>query len=189
MVYHNDLPWTHIAYRMAGTNVEFGLDCTLTKRFHISFCLRLYWIRLWYIWTALHQHLSIHWYRLAGVSWVLLFRNHYSLHWMNELRLYWIVHCFWCRSTQEVVADAVIPTLRILFNAPASSPLAEVNVNNVVELLVQLTNHRHIVQNNDTEIVVMGKIILAKIHTLHYCVANISKFVSWYFLVPSYISF
>ncbi len=41
--------------------------------------------------------------------------------------------------------EAFLPTLRTLFKAPASSPLSEVNVNNVVDLMVQLTNARHLV--------------------------------------------
>ena len=41
--------------------------------------------------------------------------------------------------------EAFLPTLRTLFNAPPSSPLAEVNVNNVADLMVQLTNARHLV--------------------------------------------
>lgn len=44
------------------------------------------------------------------------------------------------RSNQIVMEEAFMPTLRTLLNAPATSPLAEVDVNNVAELLVQLTN-------------------------------------------------
>jgi hypothetical protein len=36
-----------------------------------------------------------------------------------------------------------MPTLRALFDAPATSPLAEVKVANVAELLVELTDVRH----------------------------------------------
>ena len=49
------------------------------------------------------------------------------------------------RANQEVMEEAFLPTLRTLFNAPPSSPLAEVNVNNVADLMVQLTNARHLV--------------------------------------------
>lgn len=35
--------------------------------------------------------------------------------------------------------ESFLPTVRTLMNAPATSPLAEVDVNNVVELLVELT--------------------------------------------------
>ncbi|XP_046850620.1 condensin complex subunit 3-like isoform X2 [Xenia sp. Carnegie-2017] len=44
------------------------------------------------------------------------------------------------RSNQEQIADAVLPTLRTLFNAPTSSPLAQIDVANVAELLVHLTS-------------------------------------------------
>ncbi|MED6247298.1 hypothetical protein ATANTOWER_022637 [Ataeniobius toweri] len=43
------------------------------------------------------------------------------------------------RSHQEVVEESFLPTVRTLLNAPATSPLAEVDINNVVELLVELT--------------------------------------------------
>jgi Nuclear condensing complex subunits, C-term domain len=36
-----------------------------------------------------------------------------------------------------------MPTIRALFDAPATSPLAEVKVANVAELLVELTDVRH----------------------------------------------
>jgi len=43
------------------------------------------------------------------------------------------------RQTHECVEAAFLPTLRVLFNAPRSSPLASVNINNVVELMVSIT--------------------------------------------------
>ncbi|KAM6940561.1 condensin complex subunit 3 [Xenentodon cancila] len=43
------------------------------------------------------------------------------------------------RAHQEVVEESFLPTVKTLLNAPATSPLAEVDVNNVVELLVELT--------------------------------------------------
>ncbi|XP_029920292.1 condensin complex subunit 3 [Myripristis murdjan] len=43
------------------------------------------------------------------------------------------------RAHQEVVEECFLPTIRTLMNAPATSPLAEVDINNVVELLVELT--------------------------------------------------
>uniref|UniRef100_A0A8C8SBV0 Non-SMC condensin I complex subunit G n=1 Tax=Pelusios castaneus TaxID=367368 RepID=A0A8C8SBV0_9SAUR len=43
------------------------------------------------------------------------------------------------RTNQECFEDAFLPTLRTLFNAPASSPLAEIDISNVSELLVDLT--------------------------------------------------
>ncbi|KAL3996452.1 insulin-like growth factor-binding protein 6 [Sarotherodon galilaeus] len=43
------------------------------------------------------------------------------------------------RAHQEVVEESFLPTVRTLMNAPATSPLAEVDINNVVELFVELT--------------------------------------------------
>ncbi|KAK9540184.1 hypothetical protein VZT92_002653 [Zoarces viviparus] len=43
------------------------------------------------------------------------------------------------RVHQEVVEEGFLPTVRTLMNAPATSPLAEVDINNVVEILVDLT--------------------------------------------------
>uniref|UniRef100_A0A665VRV1 Nuclear condensin complex subunit 3 C-terminal domain-containing protein n=1 Tax=Echeneis naucrates TaxID=173247 RepID=A0A665VRV1_ECHNA len=43
------------------------------------------------------------------------------------------------RAHQEVVEESFLLTVRTLMNAPATSPLAEVDVSNVVELLVELT--------------------------------------------------
>jgi condensin complex subunit 3 len=55
------------------------------------------------------------------------------------------------------VEEAFLPTLRTLLNAPATSPLAEVDVNNVAELLVQLTNTKLLTANqNNTEISLVG---------------------------------
>ncbi|XP_068448289.1 condensin complex subunit 3 [Clinocottus analis] len=43
------------------------------------------------------------------------------------------------RVHQEGLEEAFLPTVRTMMNAPATSPLAEVDINNVVELLVELT--------------------------------------------------
>ncbi|KAJ3594231.1 hypothetical protein NHX12_006562 [Muraenolepis orangiensis] len=43
------------------------------------------------------------------------------------------------RAHQEVIAECFLPTIRTLMNAPGTSPLAEVEPSNVVELLVELT--------------------------------------------------
>uniref|UniRef100_A0A667WPW7 Non-SMC condensin I complex, subunit G n=1 Tax=Myripristis murdjan TaxID=586833 RepID=A0A667WPW7_9TELE len=50
------------------------------------------------------------------------------------------------RAHQEVVEECFLPTIRTLMNAPATSPLAEVDINNVVELLVELTRPSQIKQ-------------------------------------------
>lgn len=46
---------------------------------------------------------------------------------------------FFNRTNQECFEEAFFPTLQTLANAPASSPLAEIDVTNVTELLVDLT--------------------------------------------------
>ncbi|XP_051475958.1 condensin complex subunit 3 [Apus apus] len=43
------------------------------------------------------------------------------------------------RSNQECFEEAYLPTLQTLLNAPVTSPLAEIDVSNVSELLVDLT--------------------------------------------------
>ncbi|NXY18527.1 CND3 protein, partial [Atrichornis clamosus] len=43
------------------------------------------------------------------------------------------------RSNQECFEEAYVPTLQTLLNAPATSPLAKVDISNVSELLVDLT--------------------------------------------------
>ncbi|XP_009646327.1 condensin complex subunit 3 [Egretta garzetta] len=43
------------------------------------------------------------------------------------------------RSNQECFEEAYLPTLQTLLNAPATSPLAEIDISNVSELLVDLT--------------------------------------------------
>ncbi|XP_014662926.1 PREDICTED: condensin complex subunit 3-like [Priapulus caudatus] len=49
------------------------------------------------------------------------------------------VFAFASRANQECVAEAFLPTLQTLFDAPLSSPLAEVNDTNVAKLMVDLT--------------------------------------------------
>lgn len=54
-----------------------------------------------------------------------------------------------------------MPTLRTLFSAPTSSPLAQIDVSNVAELMVLLTSDKHIntsqtamrIKNNDDDTV------------------------------------
>jgi len=47
------------------------------------------------------------------------------------------------RCNQELIAEAMLPTLRALFDAPSTSPLAEVKVANVADLLIELTDVQH----------------------------------------------
>uniref|UniRef100_A0A3B4B2L3 UVR domain-containing protein n=1 Tax=Periophthalmus magnuspinnatus TaxID=409849 RepID=A0A3B4B2L3_9GOBI len=50
------------------------------------------------------------------------------------------------RAHQEVIENSFLPTVRTLLNAPVTSPLAEVDINNVVELLVELTRHSALIK-------------------------------------------
>ncbi|KAK3094775.1 hypothetical protein FSP39_006096 [Pinctada imbricata] len=68
-------------------------------------------------------------------------------HLRHCLGTFFPIFAFAGRSNQEVVEDAFLPTLKTLLNAPTSSPLAEVNVENVAELLVQLSNARLLMEN------------------------------------------
>uniref|UniRef100_A0A672FJW0 Nuclear condensin complex subunit 3 C-terminal domain-containing protein n=1 Tax=Salarias fasciatus TaxID=181472 RepID=A0A672FJW0_SALFA len=52
------------------------------------------------------------------------------------------------RAHQEVVEDSFLPTVRTLLNAPATSPLAEVDITNVVELFVELTRPSSLIKPN-----------------------------------------
>ena len=46
---------------------------------------------------------------------------------------------FFHREAHECVEASLLPVLRVLFNAPVSSPFAAVNVANVAELIVSVT--------------------------------------------------
>ncbi|XP_009077639.1 PREDICTED: condensin complex subunit 3, partial [Acanthisitta chloris] len=55
------------------------------------------------------------------------------------LGVFFPLFAFADRSNQECFEEAYFPTLQTLLNAPATSPLSEVDVSNVSELLVDLT--------------------------------------------------
>ncbi|KAG8510326.1 Condensin complex subunit 3, partial [Galemys pyrenaicus] len=55
------------------------------------------------------------------------------------LGVFFPVFAYASRTNQECFEDAFLPTLQTLANAPASSPLAEIDITNVAELLVDLT--------------------------------------------------
>uniref|UniRef100_A0A8D3BTM7 Non-SMC condensin I complex, subunit G n=1 Tax=Scophthalmus maximus TaxID=52904 RepID=A0A8D3BTM7_SCOMX len=59
------------------------------------------------------------------------------------------------RAHQEVVEESFLPTVRTVMNAPATSPLAEVDISNVVELLVELTRPSALIKpSTNTEVCV-----------------------------------
>lgn len=53
----------------------------------------------------------------------------------------------YCSSHQESFEEAFLPTLQTLFNAPMSSPLAEISDSNVAQFLVHLTDFRNLKQD------------------------------------------
>ncbi|NXC38737.1 CND3 protein, partial [Penelope pileata] len=54
------------------------------------------------------------------------------------LGVFFPLYAYANRSNQECFEEAYLPTLRTLLNAPATSPLAEIDIGNVSELLVDL---------------------------------------------------
>jgi len=62
-----------------------------------------------------------------------VFKESYAFSLVTYLEL------FFNRTNQECFEEAFLPTLQTLANAPASSPLAEIDITNVAELLVDLT--------------------------------------------------
>ncbi|KAG8591533.1 hypothetical protein GDO81_000208 [Engystomops pustulosus] len=66
------------------------------------------------------------------------------------LGVFFPIFAYSCRTNQECFAEAFFPTLQTLFNAPASSPLADVDVSNVAELLVDLTRPSGLKQKSKT---------------------------------------
>ncbi|XP_078359066.1 condensin complex subunit 3-like [Oculina patagonica] len=67
------------------------------------------------------------------------------------LGVFFPVFAFASSTNQELVEEAFLPTLKTLFSAPVSSPLASVNINNVAELLVDLTNSKYLEKGNSVD--------------------------------------
>ncbi|XP_008109506.1 condensin complex subunit 3 isoform X2 [Anolis carolinensis] len=57
----------------------------------------------------------------------------------HSLGVFFPLFAYSNRANQECFEEAFLPTLHILFNAPVTSPLSEVDISNVAELLVDLT--------------------------------------------------
>ncbi|CAG5940268.1 unnamed protein product [Menidia menidia] len=68
------------------------------------------------------------------------------------------------RAHQEVVEESFLPTIRTLVNAPATSPLAEVDIGNVVELIVELTRQSALIRppSNTEEVCVHDYLAVVK---------------------------
>ncbi|XP_039258704.2 condensin complex subunit 3-like [Styela clava] len=58
---------------------------------------------------------------------------------LNKISCFLDFYPYMCKATHNCLEEAFLPTLRTLFEAPNSSPLASVNIQNVAELLVHLT--------------------------------------------------
>lgn len=81
----------------------------------------------------------------------------------------------WVRVHQEVVEESFLPTVRTLMNAPATSPLAEVDINNVVELFVELTRPSALIKpSTNTEV-----------RSLAYQPVSIPGILYWFLVVLS----
>ena len=52
------------------------------------------------------------------------------------------------RAHQECIEESFLPTIRTLTQAPATSPLAEVDASNVAELLIELTRSSVLIRPN-----------------------------------------
>ncbi|XP_068710176.1 condensin complex subunit 3-like [Montipora foliosa] len=86
------------------------------------------------------------------------------------LGVFFPVFAFASRTNQELVEEAFLPTLQTLFSAPTSSPLASVNINNVAELLVELTDSKYLTKKTGNSI---DTTEVASIHvSLSLAVAN-----------------
>lgn len=72
------------------------------------------------------------------------------------------------RCNQEIIEESFLPTLKTIISAPLSSPLAEVNADNVAELMVQLTNSKLLMenQNNNEEQITVSFVCLFLKHDL-----------------------
>ena len=62
--------------------------------------------------------------------------------------------------------ETFLPVVKTLLNAPTSSPLSRVNVSNVIDLLVQLTDVRNLAQFNVTTDKSRDNVLNAMVGTL-----------------------
>ncbi|XP_067944835.1 condensin complex subunit 3-like isoform X2 [Watersipora subatra] len=67
------------------------------------------------------------------------------------LGVFFPVFAFADRSNQIQIEKAFLPTLNIIFDAPNSSPLSDIDDQNVMELLVQLTNPRDVKEQTSAD--------------------------------------
>lgn len=60
------------------------------------------------------------------------------------------LYCF--RANQTQVEEAFLPTLQVIFDAPNTSPLSDIDEYNVAELLVQLTDPKQLSSKSQTDL-------------------------------------
>lgn len=58
---------------------------------------------------------------------------------LNKISCFLDAYPYMCRANHNCVEEAFLPTLRTLFDAPNSSPLASVSIQNVAQLMIHLT--------------------------------------------------
>jgi len=71
------------------------------------------------------------------------------------------------------VEEAFLPTLLTLMNAPATSPLSEVNINNVAQLLIQLTNSHHLVKCHGLSVTDITQVSVVTVHLARKCLLSV----------------
>lgn len=76
---------------------------------------------------------------------------------------------FLSRSHQEIIEETFLPVVKTLLNAPMSSPLSKVNVGNVMDLLIQLTDVRNLAQFNITIETSQNNLLESLVRKKSYC--------------------
>ncbi|XP_041369483.1 condensin complex subunit 3-like isoform X2 [Gigantopelta aegis] len=92
--------------------------------------------------SKLVSHLLLLWYNPVTED---------DSHLRHCLGAFFPVFAFACRTNQELFEEAFIPTLNTILDAPTSSPLSEINAQNVSDLLIQLVNSKLIIANQNTQ--------------------------------------
>lgn len=77
-----------------------------------------------------------------------------DVHLRHCLGVFLPAFAFQSRKNQELVEESFLPSLRIITNAPPTSPLTHINISNVIDLFVQLTDVRNLskVRNNNKKV-------------------------------------
>ncbi|KAK7466706.1 hypothetical protein BaRGS_00037193 [Batillaria attramentaria] len=65
----------------------------------------------------------------------------------HTLGTFFPIFAFTDSANQDLFEEAFLPTLRTILNAPATSPLSDINASNVADFLVELTHAQRLVTN------------------------------------------